>query len=60
MAKGRCTQLRLHAVQQAALVWADVRAEQIDQFVQTGRMDEAKAERIPYDPQVLAQLQARM
>ena len=60
MAKGRCTQLRLHAVQQASLVWAEVGAEQIDQFVQTGRMDEAKPERIPYDPQVLSALQARM
>ena len=59
MAKGRATAMRLHAVQQASLVWAEVRAEQIDQFVQTGRMDEAKPDRIPYDPQVLAALQAR-
>lgn len=59
MARGRLTQLRLHAVQQAALVWAEVGPEQVDQFVRTGRMDEAMPERIPYDPAVLQELQAR-
>ena len=63
MAKGRLAQLRLHAVNQAALVWAmtnQLRAEQLGQFVQTGTMDEPQPERIPYDPQVMEQLQARV
>ena len=63
MALGRVRQLRLHAVNQASLVWAltgDVRGEQLQQFTETGTMDEVKPERLPYDPSVLQQLQQRV
>jgi hypothetical protein len=63
MARGRITQMRLHAVQQASLVWgmfSGLQAEQLGQFVQTGTMEEAQPERIPYDPTVMEQLQARV
>jgi hypothetical protein len=63
MARGRITQLRLHAINQASLVWAvtgELRSEQLERFLRTGQMDEAQPERIPYDPKVLEQLQARI
>ena len=55
--------MRLHAVQQAGLVWGmfqGLRDEQLGRFVRTGILDaESGIERIPYDPQVLEDLHKR-
>lgn len=63
MASGRCRQLRLHAVQQAGLVWGlfqGVRDEQLGRFVRTGILDaESAVDRIAYNPALLADLQKR-
>ena len=63
MTKGRGKQMRMHAVHQASMVWAmfggEMRREQLQQFIETGAVEEAQPERIPYDPSILQDLQKR-
>ena len=62
MAKGRSKQMRMHAVNQAGMVWGmfqGLQPEQLHQFIETGVLDEPEVERIPYDPKILEDLQKR-
>lgn len=63
MALGRVRQLRLHAVQQAALVWAlsgELAAERIERFVAAGRLGHEETEVARPSPAAMEQLFAEM
>ena len=63
MASGRCRQMRLHAVQQAGLVWGlfqGMRDEQVGRFVRTGTIDEAETEVMRPTPAALEQMFSSM